>query len=359
MRRLRRLPGIWSPAPPPSGGEVEEPSGDHSAAKRALFAQVMAAAADEANSEFFADLLAALLPRFAEFRWGVETPFRRNFDRFQRAGFSLLSTHAPTPIPNVFQLPPGALQRSYDFGLRDEAEEIRRVTEVARYAHELENVGIGHAEADFQFYFQNYVLEAVDAEILYGMVRYLKPKRIVSIGVGMATLLASDAARRNALEGHPVKFEIYEDVPNHLPASSVAAVTAVHKASIFDVPRAAIADLGKNDMLLAETDHVVKPGSSAEQVLFNVLPSLGRGAYAHFHPIFLPRPYPASWVCEEHVFWNEQYLLATFMMFNSDFETFIATNALHRSDPETFKRSFDRYRPGETDPGSFWVRRRP
>jgi hypothetical protein len=79
----------------------------------------------------------------------------------------------------------------------------------------------------------------------------------------------------------------------------------------------------------------------------------------HLHDIFLPAPYPPEWLRREHVFWNEQYVLAAFLMHNSEYEVLWAACFMHMRHPDEVARAVPGYRPDRCLPGSFWMQRRP
>ena len=61
----------------------------------------------------------------------------------------------------------------------------------------------------------------------------------------------------------------------------------------------------------------------------------------------------------EHLyFWNEQYLLQAFLSFNDEFEIVFAGGILALDRSRELKEVFTSFEPGQTRPGSFWIRRR-
>lgn len=59
------------------------------------------------------------------------------------------------------------------------------------------------------FYFQNSGFSCGDAEILYSMIRYLKPKKIIEVGSGNSTLLSLNAIRKNRQEDKEYRCDFY------------------------------------------------------------------------------------------------------------------------------------------------------
>ena len=94
------------------------------------------------------------------------------------------------------------------------------------------------------------------------------------------------------------------------------------------------------------------------QFLFlEVLPRIGPGVVVHVHDIFTPVEYPKHWVLDWHRFWNEQYLLQTFLSFNAAFEVLWAGYWMHINHPDLLMKAFHSYKAGVW-PVSFWFRRR-
>jgi hypothetical protein len=102
----------------------------------------------------------------------------------------------------------------------------------------------------------------------------------------------------------------------------------------------------------------VKAGSDVQYEFLEILPRLAPGVVVHVHDIFFPFDYPKQWLMEKHIFWNEQYLLQAFLMFNSAFEVLLSnSHAAHRR-PESLRRAVPAFDPATHRPGSFWMRRR-
>jgi hypothetical protein len=62
--------------------------------------------------------------------------------------------------------------------------------------------------------------------------------------------------------------------------------------------------------------HCARAGSDVNWMLFEVMPRLADGVWVHFHDIFWPGDYPAPWLLDEGLSWNEQYVLQAFLMHN-------------------------------------------
>jgi hypothetical protein len=125
---------------------------------------------------------------------------------------------------------------------------------------------------------------------------------------------------------------------------------------VQQVPLAHFARLKSNDILFIDSSHVCTAGSDVNFLVFEVLPRLEPGVLVHFHDIFLPWDYPEPWIKERRIFYNEQYLLLAFLMFNDAFEVLVASRFLTMTDEDRFRRLFP-FLPW-IKACSFWLRRR-
>jgi Methyltransferase domain len=206
------------------------------------------------------------------------------------------------------------------------------------------------------YYLRNSGFESVDAELLYAMVRLLRPRRVVELGSGWSTVLIGMAAERNERGGAPIEQVAYDPYPRpHIlgdpPPARVEPIPAT------EVPLAVFTALGPRDVLFVDTTHTVKVGGDVNHLVLEVLPRLRGGVVVHFHDIFLPWEYPRSWVVEDRRYWCEQYLLQAFLALNEHFEVIVPAAALARDFPERLARVVASFGDGVW-PGSLWLRRR-
>ena len=90
----------------------------------------------------------------------------------------------------------------------------------------------------------------------------------------------------------------------------------------------------------------------------SILPVLNKGAYVHVHDIFTPYHYPPRWLFEKVLFWNEQYLLESFLAMNRGFSVVAALYELHRNAFAAFAEAFPPVRRNpSSSPTGFWIQR--
>jgi hypothetical protein len=197
----------------------------------------------------------------------------------------------------------------------------------------------------------------LDAESLYAIVRWLKPRRVVELGSGASSHFIQQAAHRNATEGDPLEHRIYDPYPfSASPLGTVEGpVVAPTRAEDLDPER--IAELlGERDVLFIDTTHTVKTGGDVDHIFSAIVPRLAPGVWIHVHDVFLPFEYPREWVVDQRRLWAEQYLLHAFLAFNDAFRVRFPAMAVSRAAPETVAMLVPGFSLAYM-PGAFWIER--
>ena len=141
----------------------------------------------------------------------------------------------------------------------------------------------------------------LDAAMAYALVRDRRPRRIVEVGSGHSTRFLAEAIADATLATTLVAVD-------PAPRAAIAA-TSAHTIRI-PVPacgEAPFVHLGKGDMLLIDSSHVLMPGTDVDFLVNRILPGLPAGVLVHFHDIFLPDGYPPDWAWRGY---NEQLAVA-------------------------------------------------
>jgi predicted O-methyltransferase YrrM len=206
------------------------------------------------------------------------------------------------------------------------------------------------------FYLRNPWYGAVDAELLYAMVRHHKPRRLLEFGTGYSTLVSARACAANAREGHSVEFVSVDPAPRFLGASGPGTARLEH-LSARSVPLERFLELGAGDILFIDTSHTVKLGSEVNFLILEVLPLLRPGVLVHFHDIFLPYDYPYDWFARQ-TYLTEQYLLQAFLSGNPAYEVVLATHAMARMHHDALAQIVPTVAAVRYGPAAFWIRRR-
>jgi hypothetical protein len=281
------------------------------------------------------------------------------FSLYERRGWHVTPVHFYQPIPDSGELP-DCLWSSYSSmdGVNMNERRQLELMEMFQSRFRSEYARFPAAVSDpMRFHFGQTYFCSVDAEVLYSMIRYFKPRRMIEIGSGMSTLLALEALRKNESEGKSYSFTAIEPFPNEILSRGIPGLTEMLKEKVQSVPIERFCSLEANDILFIDSSHVVKTGGDVVYEYLQILPRLKKGVLVHCHDIFLPAEYPKGWILQNRRFWTEQYLLQAFLTFNHTFEVLMAGSFLHLFHSEKLIAAFPSYDPERVWPGSFWMRR--
>jgi len=209
----------------------------------------------------------------------------------------------------------------------------------------------------------NKLYQAGDAEILYALLRHLKPQRVLEVGSGNSTLVSAAAVSANAREGARCELVAVDPHPRTELTESLEGLSRVERADCRELPLERYLDLQAGDVLFVDTTHVVKLGSEVNWLVLEVLPRLAAGVWVHFHDIFIPHQYP-RYIFQTAGFLNEQYLLEALLL-GGDWTIELAHAALFLDRHDAFVQlipSLKEEVPGVAGlktwlPSSLWIRR--
>ena len=194
---------------------------------------------------------------------------------------------------------------------------------------------------------------ALDAWALQGMLRHLKPSRVVEVGCGWSSLVTA-RVNRECFRG-ALHVTCIEPHPPDFLAGGIDGIAHLIDAPVEELPLSTFEALDDGDVLFIDTSHVVKTGNDVQFLFQEVVPRLRPGVVVHVHDIFLPREYPEHWVFEGRA-WNEQYLVESFLAFNTAFEVQLGIGWLSAHRPDVLAAA-----AGDAVVGggcSMWLRRR-
>ncbi|MBX3483203.1 class I SAM-dependent methyltransferase [Phenylobacterium sp.] len=149
----------------------------------------------------------------------------------------------------------------------------------------------------------------LDGMALVAMLRRHDPPRMVEIGSGMSTKFA-----RHAIGAYGLRTRITSIDPQ--PRAEIDAICdrVIRKPleacapEIFDA-------LQPGDVFFLDSSHRAFQNSDVTVFFLEILPRLKPGVIVHVHDIYLPDDYIAGHVPR---MWNEQYLLATALLFGGE-----------------------------------------
>jgi predicted O-methyltransferase YrrM len=172
---------------------------------------------------------------------------------------------------------------------------------------------------NLRYYYNNYWYTYSDAIILYSMIRKLKPQRIIEIGSGYSSCIMLDV--NEIFFQNKIQITFIEPEPSRLISLTKKDDLKKHRLvqqEIQNIDKNLLDSLTRGDILFIDSSHISKAGSDVNDVIFEVLPSLNKDVYIHFHDVMYPFEYPKQWVYEGR-FFNEAYLLRAFLQYNDSF----------------------------------------
>jgi hypothetical protein len=301
--------------------------------------------------DFSATILAKMLRHFAF------DP--RYFNLWQKNGYHVLPVHFYSPIPDTSQINKSTFNRKSELiGINfNEEKQIKLLNEFQNYYKgEYDNFLKTKEAGSVKFFHGNGSIESPDAEILYCMVRHLKPKKIIEIGSGFSTIVSSCALQKNANAGDLCEFTAIEPYPSDYLKTQLSYPVSIIEKCVQEVSLQKFESLGLGDILFIDSSHVCKIGSDTQYEFLEILPRLKSGVLVHVHDIFFPFEYPFDWIKTEHRFWNEQYLLQAYLCGNNYLEVVWASAWMHANCRKRLSDAFSAYDHTRHNPASFWIK---
>ncbi len=140
----------------------------------------------------------------------------------------------------------------------------------------------------------------LDGAAAYGTVRQHRPHSIVEVGSGHSTRFMAQAVRDGGFDCNQIAID-------PAPRTSIQPLAVTWRKELLDDSHISLfASLQPGDIAFFDSSHILMPGTDVDFILNRILPLLQPGVLIHFHDIFLPAPYPASWLWRGY---NEQNAL--------------------------------------------------
>jgi hypothetical protein len=176
----------------------------------------------------------------------------------------------------------------------------------------------------------NGFLPGLDIVSIYGIIAKYKPSRYIEIGSGNSTKVARKSIKENNLNTEIISIDPFPRANiDHLADKVIRKPFENLSDNKF-----IIESLNENDILFIDNSHRVFPNSDAMICFLELLPFLKKGVIVHIHDIYLPYDYP-QFMCDR--FYNEQYMLAAFILANPDKFKTILPNYFISEDAELAK----------------------
>jgi predicted O-methyltransferase YrrM len=272
------------------------------------------------------------------------------FEEIQRRGWHFQPNHFYWPLNDVAFLRDNpdlwhdrGLPRGIEWEL-DAQLELARI--VNGYAAELAEVPSEPERPPTRYAWDNGAFGGADAFVYYGLVRHLRPRHVVEVGSGWSSLLLARALERNAT---PTGVTLIEPYPDDALFASLPADWKVERSIVQRAGPEAFERLEPGDVCFYDGSHCVRTGGDVTWFFFEVLPRLAAGVWVHIHDIFFPDDYHDSWIFDEGLSWNEQYVLQAFLMHNDAYRVRLCNHMLYRLCPDEIAGLY------ACDGGSIWL----
>lgn len=289
---------------------------------------------------------------------GLRTVLKRSAEAL---GFDLVKRSFYSPVPDWRAMPDEVWTRRSDLGGIgwDLDAQVRMLEEdLGPYFAEF-SPPVERPSGALSYHYANGFFGSVDADILYAMIRHLRPAQIVELGSGYSSLVIGAArAQNDADSGQASHHTVWDPFSRPDLAPRIREVADLRLTSANDVPLEVFDGLRAGDVLFVDTTHTVKLDSDVNFIVLDVLPRLAPGVVVHFHDIFFPFEYPKEWLTDPEVYWAEQYLLQAFLAFNPSFEVLLGAAALAADASEQVAALMPQAHIAR-HPGSLWMRRVP
>lgn len=214
-------------------------------------------------------------------------------------------------------------------------EQLRVAAELARFYPD--QPFEDHKTARTRYGFFNPNFSNGEALVLYGILRYLHPRKVVEIGSGYSSCVTLDT--NELFLDNSINCVFIEPDPSLLRSlirqEDLARIEIIQE-NLQSVDHSLFQTLQANDVLFVDSTHVSKVDSDVNHLLFEVLPSLESRVYIHFHDIMFPFEYPKEWIYQGRA-WNEAYILRAFLQFNAAFEIVFFNSYLGQFRTEVFE----------------------
>jgi hypothetical protein len=270
------------------------------------------------------------------------------------------------PVPEAADLPPDHWEREVGMvGVEIDEAVVRGFVEGVVTPHLAEFRALhplrSSARPGEGLWLLNGSYMAVDAQVLHGVVRALRPRRIVEIGSGASTRFIEAALRLNREAGAPPCRHLSVDpYPSPWLRGVDPSLVSVRTEKVQDVPLALFEELDRDDVLFIDSSHVVREGNDVLFEYMEVLPRLRPGVLVHVHDVSLPRRYPRVYF-ENRLYWTEQYLLKAYLTHNARVEVVWPGAYMDVRHPGYVEATFPEVRNMKaafpsSEPTAFWYR---
>lgn len=157
-------------------------------------------------------------------------------------------------------------------------------------------------------FWDNIWLPPLDGITLYTFLAEFNPRYYVECGSGNTTKFAARSIQDNNLRTKIISIDPY-------PRAEINALChEIYRVPFENMDLRFFEELTAEDIFLVDNSHRSFPNSDVTVFFTEVLPILPPGMLYAIHDIFLPDDYPEEWNDPQRRFYNEQYLLASYLL---------------------------------------------
>jgi predicted O-methyltransferase YrrM len=268
-------------------------------------------------------------------------------------GYHLRPFHYYEPLPDFSTITQEqTLKKRYSPCINWNLEaQLDLVKKISKYDPEIEQL-------NFDFF--NDFYRELDAAVYYALLRQIQPAKVIEIGCGYSTQIATLALSKNQQEGKTGKIICIEPYPEAQLTEANLEIELITER-VENINLKVFAQLGAGDILFIDSTHTVKFSSDVCREILEILPTISSGVLIHFHDIFFPYDYPAKWLIEDRRAWNEQYMLEAFLAYNHSFEVVLANHLLsvdYLQEVAKIWQGVSNWQGEYHRCGSFWIRKK-
>jgi hypothetical protein len=202
-------------------------------------------------------------------------------------------------------------------------------------------------------FWHNTWFPTLDAMSLYGLLARFEPRHYVEVGSGNSTRFARRAVRDQGLRTRIISID-------PAPRAQIDRLCdEIHRVPLEHLGGRLLEWLTADDLLFVDSSHRSFMNTDVTVFFLEVLSWLPKGCIWGLHDIFLPWDYPPDWTDR---FYNEQYLLATYLLGGGGRDEILLANAYVSQCPPLLNLlepiwSSPRMAGARSGGGCFWLRR--
>ncbi|MDB9766693.1 class I SAM-dependent methyltransferase [Amylibacter sp.] len=235
---------------------------------------------------------------------------------------NILRVHPYSMVKSVYDYPYDLKKRKLNHNInlmfaKSDFNFLKVITELKEMEDFFKKIEIVSSDAKKPSWENGGYLSILDAASICLMVNKMKPSVFYEIGSGNSTKFA-----KSSIEEFSPNTKITSIDP--FPRSEVNEICdEIIRKPLEIIDISIFKKLKKNDILFFDGSHRSYQGSDVTVFFTEILPILSPGVIVCVHDIFLPHDYPKVWA--ERLY-NEQYLLAAYLLANKDLNILMANN---------------------------------